>query len=229
MISWSGRAWASVGLRVLLALAAVGCGSPEPEQTPEQSLQPLDPAETRLFDGRSLGRWEVTRFGGEGPVEVRDGSIVLHRGETLSGINWGGDFPRENYRLRLEAQRLEGNDFFCGLTFPVGDSHCTFILGGWGGGVVGLSSLDGRDASENETRRIMRFENGRWYRIEVEVTVTGVRCRLDGDVLVDVTRPGRTFSVRPEVRLSRPLGIAAWRTTAAVRAIRWAPLNMDSL
>lgn len=225
MRSRSGRFGISPGLAALLGWMVSGCGSGEQGQPTEAALPPLSPGETSLFDGRSLEGWEITRFGGEGPVEVRDGSIVLHRGETLTGITWAGDFPRENYRLRLEARRLEGNDFFCGLTFPVGDSHCTLILGGWGGGVVGLSSIDGRDASENETRQIIRFDNGRWYRIEVEVTAERVRCRLDDRILADVARVGRTFSVRPEVRLSRPLGIAAWRTTAAVRAIRMAPLE----
>jgi hypothetical protein len=213
----------AVGLAALLGWAPVGCGFEKLGRSPEEPFPPLLPGEISLFDGRSLEGWEITRFGGEGPVEVRGGSIVLHRGETLTGITWAGDFPQENYRLRLEAQRLDGNDFFCGLTFPVGDSHCTLILGGWGGAVVGLSSIDGRDASENETRQIMRFDNGRWYRIEVEVTAERVRCRLDGHLLADVARASRTFSVRPEVRLSRPLGIAAWRTTAAVRAIRMAP------
>ena len=37
-----------------------------------------------------------------------------------------------DYELRLEAKRVEGGDFFCGLTFPVGKEYCTLILGGWG-------------------------------------------------------------------------------------------------
>jgi hypothetical protein len=48
-----------------------------------------------------------------------------------------------NYEIKLEAKKVTGNDFFCGMTFPVGDSFCSFIVGGWGGPVVGLSSIDG--------------------------------------------------------------------------------------
>ena len=75
--------------------------------------------------------------------------------------------PGLNYELNVVARRVEGSDFFCGLTFPYQDSHCTLILGGWGGALVGLSCLDGRDASENETTRLMPFEKGRWYDVVI--------------------------------------------------------------
>ena len=108
-------------------------------------------AATSLFNGRTLGEWKTTVFGGEGDVEVTDGRIVIGAGNPLSGINWTGKHPKMDYEIALEAMRVDGSDFFCALTFPVGDSSCSFICGGWGGGVVGLSSLDGADASENET------------------------------------------------------------------------------
>lgn len=190
------------------------CGQPEPQA-------PGVP----LFDGSTLTGWEVTPFGGQGAVEIRNGALILSRGETLTGVTYLGQVPAENYRLTLEAQRREGSDFFCGLTFPVGESHCTLILGGWGGGTVGLSSIDGLDASENETSQIRRFENSVWYLVQVEVTPARVVCRLDQDELVNVERRMRQFSVRPEVRLSRPLGIAAWRTTAAIRSVRLEELS----
>ena len=56
-----------------------------------------------------------------------------------------------DYEVTLEAMRVDGNDFFCGMTFPAGKDPCTLIVGGWGGTVVGLSSINGMDASENET------------------------------------------------------------------------------
>ena len=57
------------------------------------------------------------------------------------------DFPREDYEVSLEARRLEGTDFFCGLTFPVGKEPCTLIIGGWGGTTVGLSNVDDYSAA----------------------------------------------------------------------------------
>ena len=45
---------------------------------------------TPLFDGSQLGKWEQTSFGGEGPVSVVDGAIVLGMGDPLTGITWTG-------------------------------------------------------------------------------------------------------------------------------------------
>ena len=177
-----------------------------------------------LFDGATLGQWEQTSFGGEGPVSVRDGAIVLGMGDPLTGITWTGAPVPAAYEIALEAARLAGSDFFCGLTFPVGVSHCSLILGGWGGTTVGLSSLDGRDASENETTREMRFADNRWYRVRVAVTAAHIRAWLDDDPIVEVATTGRRIGIRPELDVSRPLGIASYRTRAGVRAIRLRPV-----
>lgn len=183
-------------------------------------MRQASPGWTSLFDGTSLGQWEQTSFGGEGPVRVRDGMIVLEQGDPLTGVTWTGAPPPVSFELSLEASRLAGNDFFCGLTFPVGQSHCSLILGGWGGTTVGLSNLDGRDASENETTREMRFEDRRWYRVRVAVSDTHIRAWLDDDSIVEVARAGRRIGIRPEVEPSLPMGIAAFRTRAGIRAIQ---------
>ena len=175
---------------------------------------------TPLLDGSTLGGWEQTSFGGEGPVSVIDGAIVLGMGDPLTGITWTGPPLPPWFELALEATRLAGSDFFCGLTFPVGQSHCSLILGGWGGTTVGLTSLDGRDASENETTREMRFDDKRWYGVRVAVTATHIRAWLDDQPIVEVATAGRRIGIRPEVEPSRPLGVAAYRTRAGVRAIR---------
>lgn len=175
---------------------------------------------TPLFDGTQLGKWEPTSFGGEGPVSVLDDAIVLGMGDPLTGVTWTGEALPAAYEIALEAARLAGSDFFCALTFPVGASHCSLILGGWGGTTVGLSTIDGLDASENETTREMRFEDKRWYRVRVAVTATHIRAWLDDLPLVEVATTGRRIGIRPEVDASRPLGIASYRTRAGVRAIR---------
>ena len=67
-------------------------------------------------------------------------------GSELTGITWTGPPLRMNYELELEARRIDGIDFFCGLTFTVGDVTLQLHRRRLGGGVVGLSSLDGKDA-----------------------------------------------------------------------------------
>lgn len=172
-----------------------------------------------LFDGHSLEGWAVTDFGGQGPVEARDGVIVLGAGEPLTGITWTGDFPRVDYEVALEARRVEGDDFFAAITFPVGDDPCTLVIGGWGGEVVGLSSIEGADASENETRRWMRFEEDRWYRIRLSVTDEKIEAWIDDEKVVDFVHRDRLLSIRVDVWQSQPFGIATWRTTGELRRI----------
>ena len=178
-----------------------------------------EPAVKNLFDGKTLAGWKVTDFAGHGEVTVKDGTVVLETGQ-MTGITWTNDLPRMNYELSLEAMRVEGSDFFCGLTFPVGKDPCSLIVGGWGGGVVGLSSLDSQDASSNETTKYVTFKNGRWYAIRLRVTPGKIEAWIDADKVVDVATENRTISIRLEVEESKPLGIASWSTTAALRNLK---------
>lgn len=174
-----------------------------------------------LFDGRTLGQWKPTQFGGEGNVLVEDGRIVLETGNDLTGITWAGPAtPTSNYEIALNAMRLSGNDFFCGLTFPVHSAFCSFIAGGWAGTIIGLSNIDQQDASENETTVAKVLDDKRWYAIRVRVTADEIQAWIDDERLVAVKTAGKTFSVRPEVADSRPLGIASYRTRAALRDIK---------
>jgi hypothetical protein len=176
-----------------------------------------------LFDGRVLGAWRPTAFGGEGEVEVENGAIRIGMGADLSGITWTGEVPRQSYEIALDAQRADGSDFFCGLTFPVGEDPCSLIVGGWGGGLVGLSSIDGQDAARNDTTSFHEFKRGTWYAIRVRVTPERIECFIDDKQVVDQPLEGRRISIREEVRGSAPLGIATYATTALVKNIRWRP------
>jgi hypothetical protein len=181
-----------------------------------------------LFDGKSLDGWKATNFGGEGEVAVRDGAVVMERGSDMTGITYAGkDFPKTDYEVTLEGKRIDGNDFFCTTTFPVGDTHCSFVVGGWGGGVVGLSSIDGRDASENATRTIKGFQRDRWYRVRIRVTPDRIQTWIDDEKVVDLATRGKKLSIRPECEPCRPFGVATWRTEGAVRNIRVRELTAD--
>jgi hypothetical protein len=199
-------------------------------QTPSAShaanrSQASSPSWLDLMEEASRSDWKPTNFGGEGEVQFEDGQVLLDLGQMLTGITYQGDFPKSNYEIRFEAMRTEGIDFFCGLTFPVGDTHCTFIAAGWAGAVVGLSCIDGRDASENETTKYMNFVNGRWYRFRVRVTDEQIEAWIDDQQVVDQPVRGRQLSTRPEMELSRPLGIAAWQSRAVVRRLAYRPLE----
>jgi Domain of Unknown Function (DUF1080) len=179
-----------------------------------------------LFDGKSLTGWNVTKFGGEGDVEVKDGAILLHSGNDMTGVTFAGkDLPKMDYEILVEAKRVKGNDFFATITFPVGDSHCSLVTGGWAGSVVGISSLDGQDASENSTTTLVNFKEGQWYKFRVRVVKDRIQAWIDDKNVVDVDTTGKRISTRAESELSRPLGIASWQTTGAIREFRIRPLS----
>lgn len=174
-----------------------------------------------LFDGKELGHWKATDFGGQGEVKVEDGKMILTHGESLTGVTWQGDVPaRMNYEIELDAQRVDGSDFFCGLTFPVNKSCASLIVGGWGGGVCGISCLDDNDAARNETTKVLEFKTGKWYHIRLRVIPDKIQAWIADDKIVDVETKDRKISVRSEVDASQPLGIASYQTTAAIKNIR---------
>ena len=184
---------------------------------------PPEPAWRELFDGRTLDGFVATQFGGEGEVAVRRGAIELGIGSPLTGITWTGVPPCGDYELEVVATRVQGGDFFCGLTFPVGERHLTLVLGGWGGTVCGLSSLDGLDAAHNATRTLRRFDIGRAYTIHIAVAPETIVVQLDGAPFLTASLRGQALSLRPEVDLCRPLGLASFATAAAIHAVRWRP------
>jgi hypothetical protein len=179
---------------------------------------------TDLFDGAQLGKFVVTDFGGQGEVAVRDGAIELGFGSPLTGITWNGEVPTGAYELEVAAARVDGGDFFAGITFPVGDSHLTLVLGGWGGSLCGLSSLDGNDAAHNDTRTHRQFAPGRDHTARIVVTADRVQTFLDGEPLCHAERSQHRLGLRPEVLLSRPLGISSFATCSRIRSVRWRPL-----
>jgi len=181
-----------------------------------------------LFDGSSLQGWKETNFTRHGSVSVEDGAIVLGKG-LMTGITWTGTFPKFNYEVRLEAMKVDGHDFFAGITFPVHDSFCSWINGGWGGMVVGLSSLDDEDAAENDTSIRRNFDTGRWYALRLRVTQDRIQAWIDGEAVIDAYFATRVVGLRPgEIELSTPFGIASYSTTARLRKIEYRLIAPDS-
>jgi len=221
--------WAAVLGGLLTALAAMPALSAEPDKAKQEPAKPDPYAWKSLFDGKSLGGWKAPKFGGEGEVKVQDGAIILGLGEGITGITFTGEVPKTNYELTFEGKRLDGNDFYASPTFPVGDSHCTFIGGGWAGTVVGLSSVDFYDASDNTTTTFKEFKAGQWYRYRIRVSDTKIEAWIDKDKMVTLARKGHKFSTRWEVDQCKPLGISSWCTKGAVRDIRIRLLKPDEV
>lgn len=204
----------------------------QPGGTAAEEKKPDDAARktTKLFDGKTLKGWKKTAFGGEGEVKVEDGMIVMDIGNDMTGVTWDGEPPAtDNYELTLRAQRLNGDDFFCATTFPIGKEHCTLVLGGWGGTVVGISCVDGYDASDNTTTRSMTFKNKQWYDVRIRVSTKKLEAWIDGEQVVNLPRGDHKFSTRFECDPCRPLGFATWRTKGAVKGVEFRVLSKDEV
>ncbi len=176
---------------------------------------------TSLFNGHDLAGWKVTTFYSHGKVRCDSGLLVLEEGNDLTGVTWTNPVIKMNYEVSLEAMRVDGSDFFCALTLPVGDDFCSLILGGWGGTMIGISSIDDRNASENETSDTMDFTSGRWYRVRMRVTPEKIEAWLDDKQIVNLKTAGHDITVRAgEIEFSKPFGLASYATTAALREIK---------
>lgn len=187
------------------------------------------PADLVLFDGKTLDDWQVVDSGGSGQVEVRDGQMIIGSGQNLTGVVYKktDKIPLTNYEITLEARRQEGDDFFCGLTFPVGNlkTCATLICGGWGGAVTGISSIDGLDASENATGHFRKWEDNKWHQIKLRVTPETITVWANGEKIIDTDIKGKKIGLRGgSIEEYVPLSLTTYQTTAAIRNVKVAPL-----
>jgi hypothetical protein len=209
--------------RLVVLIALVACVSLAFAADEKKSDGAKPPAQKwrSLFDGKTLAAWKETEFGAQGHPSVENGLLVLPAGDPLTGVTREkDDVPHVNYEVELEAQKVEGTDFFLALTFPVQDSHASLVLGGWGGGVCGISSIDGMDAHENNTTSYRKFDAGKWYKVRMRVMKDRLEAWLDDEQIVDADTADKKIGVRVEVSPSKPFGLATYMTKGAYRNIR---------
>lgn len=184
-----------------------------------------------LFDGKTLEGWKVPVYGGDGRVKVENGEMILEFGEMITGVTIADakKFPTINYEVEIEAKRVNGSDFFATTTFPVGKDCCSFVVGGWGGTVTGISCVDFYDAGDNITTRFVSLKNNQWYKVRIRVSETRIEAWIDDEKLVNLPTKDHRFEVRIEVNQSQPFGITTYQSTGAVRKVRYRKLTPDEV
>ncbi len=217
------------GLTLFPLLAVSGCKdaalppstqlSP-PHQTAELPANPW----LSLVEEPRLSDWKFIDFGGRDAFQKQAGQLTVEAGYPLAGFVFGGAFPTSNYELELEAQKIDGTDFFCLVTFPVGEQSCSLVLGGWGGTVTGISCVNQKDASDNLTTSARKYEYQRWYRVSIRVQAERLLCRVDDQLIVDLPLQDVQLSVRTDIAATEPLGICSFETAAAWKNIRYKSL-----
>ncbi len=220
-------------LPLLFGTCLVMAEEPVPKETEKKKAKTeAKPAWRKLFDGKTLDGWEVIDYAGQGAVSVKEGAIHIGQGEMLSGVRCAvKDLPTVDYEIELEARRLKGNDFFCCLTFPYLEKHASFVVGGWGGAVVGISSINFMDASENMTTQIREFETGQWYKLRLRVTKHRIQAWIDDkDDVVSVNVKDKNVTMRfGEIEESVPLGISTFSVAGEARSVRIRPLLAEEI
>ena len=194
---------------------------PQPPAKKDAASEPKKDGTIVLFDGVSLKNWKKTNFGGEGEVTVENGLLVLDRGTPLTGVTWTGpELPKTNYEVTLEAKLLNGTDFFCGIGFPVGKMTASFVAGGWGGSVCGISMLDGDAAADNDTATVHEFKKDQWYKFVLRVRPEKIEVWLDDVQIVDVQVKDRRVEIHPAMEATLPFGLTCYESTAAYRNVK---------
>lgn len=180
--------------------------------------------EWKLLSDELAPGWKTSGIPEEGQVTVRDGEITLHPGQPMTGVRFdawqSAALPRMRYAIEFEAMRVEGNDFFGTVTFPVNDSQVSLVVGGWGGTLVGISSIDDMDASENNTRGNAYFENNRWHKVRIEVREDELRAWINDKLFVNTSTKGHLLGLRSgDIEKCTPFGFASYATQSRIRSV----------
>lgn len=184
------------------------------------------PQSWALLEGDLAQAWRPAGIPEEGAVRLDAAELSVGIGLPMTGAKFTrwqeAGIPDTNFCIEYETMRVEGEDIFGMCTFPVGShqAHATFVIGGWGGTLTGVSSINFKDASENQTRGEQMFENQRWYRVRLEVTPDVIRAWVDDKPVVNASIKGRHVSLRPGfIDHCLPFGFATWNTLAKIRHV----------
>jgi hypothetical protein len=204
-----------------------GCGDPTTNSSghstaPKQAMA----MEIDLF-ANGLADWRVLdEFSGNAGAEMsEDGTCTILPGQPISAIRYEGawELPVTEYEISFQARRREGQDFFAALTFPVNslETCATFVAGGWGGALTGISCVDDMDASVNSTGMTANYVQDAWYSFRIEIAPESLKVWNGTAIIVNLPLEGHRISLRPgDLEHSAPFGLGTYQTKGEIRNLR---------
>jgi len=178
----------------------------------------------KLFDGKTMKGWiplEKTDYDMDSHAEVTNSYIRLAKGVPYSAVIIDAKFPKTNYEIKLRAKRLERDDIFCGILFPVKETYCSGVFGGWGNWIVGLSCVDELFADENSAGETMHFDNNEWYEIRLRVTDDYIKAWVHNTEVIYQELKGHRISPYPGLEMFGPFAFFTYDTAAAYDRIEF--------
>ncbi len=183
-----------------------------------------------LFNGKDLSGWKAADIWGNGKVEaLSNGVVSCGLGKPLTGLAYTNSFPTMSYEVKMEAMRKEGSDFFVAMTIPVESNACTIVIGGWGGNLCGISSVNFLDASENQYSEGVALKNDVWYTLRVRVTPGLLEVFLNDTLYTAKVKfeTSTVFTLRAgsDIDKTKPFGLATYETKALWRNLTVTPIE----
>lgn len=185
------RAPDRLALTAIAALAALGggCAAPPPPAPP-----PAPEGFTRLFDGRTLEGWHVSRTSHQGTtpdVRVEDGAIVLRQHPYGQGGVLLTDRRYGDFELYLEALPDPGTNG--GIFFRSSESGSAYQIELEGAGAGGTGNLLGEmlrvttPAGAERLREVWKEGDWNAFRIRVEGEVPRITLWVNEELMWHVT------------------------------------------
>ncbi len=134
----------------------------------------------------------------------------------------------ESYDVRISFTRLYGQ-YSVFLIFKTPRGTASIDIDGWGKGLSGVQTIDGRDLRQgNAFTHIL--QNNRTYQLQVEIRPDTISISIDGVHKITTPIQGRTLGLASPLNWDpgeRPvaLGIGSYQSATRFSAIEWRPIE----
>ena len=121
-----------------------------------------------------------------------DGGVLSQTDASMQGKLYVSDFQTpDSYVLEVDATKKSGSEAFL-VAFNYGDAsnYCWWNIGGWSNSRHAIEVCSG--GAKTEYGGVSgSIETGRTYHLRIEVNGPAVKCYIDGELIHDVTLPGK--------------------------------------
>lgn len=136
------------------------------------------------FSGDS-DSWDLPSTG----WSIKDGQLCQNNSSEQGRMVVNNTVLPSSYVLELDATKKSGAEgFLVAVNVADRDNYIWWNIGGWNNGQHGLQVCTNGAKSDYDLKA-GHIENGRTYRIRIEVEDTRIKCYLDGELIHDLTLP----------------------------------------